>query len=80
MERVEEAIASYYGLPAEQLTASYLVDDMGYWLVIDTTGFPYAGGIPAQSGRSTDGGWSMNSDYLYAIDATGDVSVDLFRF
>lgn len=80
MEQVEAAIASYYGLPEGQLTASYLVDDLGYWLVVDTTGFPYAGGIPAQSGRSVDGDWSMNSNYLYAIDATGDASVGLFNF
>lgn len=78
MEQVEAAIASYYGLPDGQLTASYLVDETGYWLVVDTTGFPYAGGIPAQSGYSADGGWSMGSDYLYAIDATGVVAVGLF--
>ncbi len=78
MAQVEAAIASYYGLPDGQLTASYLVDETGYWLVVDTTGFPYAGGIPAQSGYSADGGWSMGSDYLYAIDATGVVAVGLF--
>ena len=81
MAQVEVAIASYYGLPEEQLTACYLVDDSGYWLVIDTTGFPYAGGIPAQSGYSSaDNGWSIMSKYLYAIDATGEVPTGFFAF
>ncbi len=79
MAQVENAIASYYGLAPGELTAAHLVDEAGYWLVVDTTGFPYAGGIPAQSGyTSADGDWSIRSDYLYAIDATGDASTGLF--
>ncbi len=81
MAQVENAIASYYGLAPGELTAAHLVDEAGYWLVVDTTGFPYAGGIPAQSGyTSADGDWSIRSDYLYAIDATGDASTGLFGF
>ena len=76
MDQAEEAIASYYGLP--RLNVAYLIDDMGYWLVVDTTGFPYAGGIPAKSGLTADGDWSMDSSFLYSIDATGETRVSLF--
>lgn len=69
------SIASYYGLGPNELNVAYMEDDMGYWLVIDTTGFPYAGGIPAQSvPTSASGDWTIKSDYIYPIDATGKTS------
>jgi len=82
MDQVADALASFYGLGPGELRVSYLKDDIGYWLVVDTTGFPYAGGLPAQSEpTSADGGWSIVSTFLYPIDATGEVGGwDLFRF
>jgi hypothetical protein len=70
--KVKLALASYYGLDATLFKMAYLVDGSGYWLVIDTTGFPYAGGIPAQSEpTSAAGNWTILSTYLDPIDATG---------
>lgn len=72
MSQVRDALASYYGLDPASFKVSYLKDDLGYWLVVDTTGFPYAGGIPAQSKpTSSSGEWCIQSSYLYPIDATG---------
>jgi len=51
---------------------TYLTDDSGYWLVIDTTGFPYAGGLPAKAApTSSDGEWTVLSSYLVNVDVTG---------
>lgn len=78
---VRAAVASYYGMPVEQMPISYLVDDTGYWLIVDTTGFPYAGGLPTQSGyTSPERDWSIRSDFLYMIDATGDSIWNLIPF
>ncbi len=69
---VKASLASYYGLDASAFKMAYLVDSSGYWLVIDPTGFPYAGGLPAQSVPTSAGGnWTLLSDYLVALDATG---------
>lgn len=70
--KVKQALASYYGVDAADFKMAYLVDESGYWLVIDTTGFPYAGGIPAKSEpTSAAGNWTVLSSYLDPIDATG---------
>ncbi len=70
--KVKLSLASYYGVDAATFKMAYLTDDNGYWLVIDTTGFPYVGGIPAKSEPTTaDGNWTVQSSYLYLIDATG---------
>ncbi len=70
--KVQQALATYYGMDAAAFKMAYLVDENGYWLVIDTTGFPYAGGIPAKSEpTSAAGNWTIQSSYLDPIDATG---------
>lgn len=69
---VKAAMASYYGIEVSQYKMAYLQDDNGYWLVIDPTGYPYAGGIPAKSSPTSVGGnWTVLSSYLYTVDATG---------
>jgi hypothetical protein len=70
--KVKQSLASYYGVDNSTYRMSYLVDEHGYWLVIDTTGFPYAGGLPTNSVPvSADGNWTMQSSYIHRIDATG---------
>jgi hypothetical protein len=76
----ERSIASYYGLDASEFQLTYLEDDDGYWMVVDTTGFPYAGGLPANSEpTSASGSWTVLSDYLIQIDATGQTSDSVFH-
>jgi hypothetical protein len=80
LENAERAIASYYGLDASEIKFAFLEDDYGYWMVIDTTGFPYVGGMPANSEpTSADGNWTVLSDYLINIDATGKTSTSVFH-
>lgn len=72
---VRLSFISYYGT---QVRVCFLEDSFGYWLVVDTAGFPYAGGLPATASPSdtydlTD--WTFdNSDWLVTIDATGEVA------
>jgi hypothetical protein len=82
---VEASIDSYYWTPSGSLRINYLNDELGYWLVIDTAGEPYVGGLPALSRyASTDsaaGNWSFSSSsFLITVDATGRTSAapDLF--
>ncbi|MBI0583370.1 MAG: hypothetical protein ISF22_03990 [Methanomassiliicoccus sp.] len=76
--KAERSIASYYGMEVSEYRMSYLIDEHGYWMVIDTTGFPYAGGLPAKSEPTTaDGGWTVLSEYLVCIDVTGKTSTSL---
>lgn len=65
---IDGAVESHYGT---SLTAYFLHDGLGYWMIIDTTGFPYAGGLPTTAGPVVDGtsAWSFETtDYLIAID------------
>lgn len=75
MSSVKEVIESLYGT---ELPICYLQDEMGYWLVTDTTGFFYTGGMPAESlpveGSNIDGWTFESTDYLMAVDATGQSS------
>ena len=76
---VEASIDSYYWTVPGSLHINYLNDELGYWLVIDTAGEPYVGGLPALSRyASTDsaaGYWSFSSSsFLMTIDATGRAS------
>jgi hypothetical protein len=49
-------------------------------MVVDTTGFPFAGGLPAQSEpTSADGQWTVMSTYLITIDATGRTYTSVFN-
>ena len=65
---IDGAVESHYGTA---LTVYFLHDSSGYWMIIDTTGFPYAGGLPTTAGPVIDGtsAWSFETtDYLIAID------------
>jgi hypothetical protein len=75
LQKAKESLASYYGLEESEYKITYLADDNGYWLVIDTTGFPYAGGLPAKSApTSASGDWTVLSSYLVCVDVTGRVA------
>lgn len=72
LQKVRVSLASYYRLETSVFRMAYLQDSTGYWLVIDPTGFPYAGGLPAQSEpTSASGSWTLLSSYLIPLDATG---------
>lgn len=69
---IGEAISSHYGT---QVPVYYLNDTTGYWMVVDPTGFPYAGGLPTLSGpvlNDSSHSWSFQSStWLSVVDATG---------
>lgn len=76
---VEASIDSYYWAPSRSLLVNYLIDDLGYWLVIDTSGVPYVGGLPAlsryASTGSETGNWTFSSSsFLITVDVTGRTS------
>jgi hypothetical protein len=76
---MEDAIASYYRLSPGASKVNYLIDDTGYWMLMDTYGVPHVGGLPAEcsyafSGEG-EGTWTFTgSDFLITIDATGQSS------
>jgi hypothetical protein len=75
-----EAIQAYYGNP---VPVHYTMDDLGYWLVIDTNGLPYVGGHPAASSPASGppGGVNWNfddGDWIKLIDVTGETVDTLF--
>ncbi len=69
---VSRAISSHYGT---QVPVYFLNDTTGYWMVVDPTGFPYAGGLPTLSGPVLNDPahtWSFQSStWLCVVDATG---------
>ncbi|MFP4546373.1 MAG: transglutaminase-like domain-containing protein [Methanomassiliicoccales archaeon] len=73
MSDVEETLESVYWT---DLPMSYLQDDYGYWLITDTTGFIYPGGLPAKSSplqNGTQDQWVFDdTDSLRTVDATGE--------
>jgi ABC-type phosphate/phosphonate transport system substrate-binding protein len=63
------AISSHYGT---LMPVHYLLDDAGYWMTMDTVGFPYAGGLTASSAPVVDGDvdWTFEgTDILIKVDA-----------
>lgn len=68
------AIQAYYGDP---VPVHYIVDDLGYWLIIDTNGLPYVGGYPAASSPAGGAGgvyWNSDEgDWIKLIDVTGEI-------
>jgi len=76
---IRSSLSSYYGTA---LNVCFLNDSMGYWLVVDTTGSPYAGGLPTLSSPSDQTSnpgisfdWSfIDTDWLITVDVTGEVS------
>jgi hypothetical protein len=85
LQAVEESIESYYWAPSGSLRINYLIDDFGYWMVMDTTGEPYVGGLPTLSRYAS---WVpdsatftfSDSNYLICIDATGEQATKPFLF
>jgi transglutaminase-like putative cysteine protease len=82
---VEESVNSYYWTENGSLRVNYLVDDFGYYMVIDTTGEPYVGGLPALCRYASPGSWPgtwtfSDSDFLITLDATGRTSTELDLF
>jgi transglutaminase-like putative cysteine protease len=69
---VTKAISSHYGT---EVPVYFLNDTTGYWMVIDPTGFPYAGGLPTLSGpvlNDAAHNWTFESSkWLDTEDATG---------
>ena len=70
------ALDSFYWVTTGSLRYNVLKDGLGYWLVADTVGFPYLGGLPAESEyaemNGTGGSWGLTqSSFLYKVDATG---------
>ena len=76
---VVNAIQTYYGNP---VPVHYTVDDLGYWVVIDTNGLPYVGGYPAASSPAGIAGgenWNFDDgDWIKLIDVTGETVDTLF--
>ncbi|MDD1755468.1 MAG: transglutaminase family protein [Methanomassiliicoccales archaeon] len=85
LAKVEESVSSYYWTENGSLRINYLVDDFGYWMVIDTTGEPYVGGLPALCRYASPGSWPgtwtfSDSDFLITLDATGRTSTEFNLF
>ena len=75
---VRAAIASYYWVNAIDLHLTYLTDESGVWLVIDSVGVPFAGGLPSLSVPSPSHSWGdswtfQSSTWCQTIDATGRI-------
>lgn len=70
---VVDAIHAYYGNP---VPVHYTVDDLGYWLLIDTNGLPYVGGYPAAASPAGGSGgtyWNFDDgDWIRLVDVTGE--------
>jgi len=73
------AIRTYYGNPVPVYCT---VDDLGFWLLVDTNGLPYVGGYPASSspvGGTGGTGWNFDDgDWIKLIDVTGETAYTLF--
>lgn len=76
---VVKAIQDYYGNP---VPVHYTVDELGYWVVIDTNGLPYVGGFPAATSPAGGPGgvnWNFDDgDWIRLIDVTGKTAGSLF--
>jgi hypothetical protein len=85
LAQAEASVNSYYWTMSGSLRINYLIDDLGYWMVIDTTGEPYVGGLPALSRYASPGPWPgawtfSDSDFLITIDATSRLSTETSLF
>jgi len=68
VDDVADAISSHYGT---DLNIFYLEDDLGIWMMLDTTSFPYCGAMPTSSAPTGTGQNDFtfeDTDYLYTID------------
>jgi transglutaminase-like putative cysteine protease len=79
LDDISEAISSHY---QTQVPVYFMNDTTGYWMVIDPTGFPYAGGLPTLSGpvlSNEEHTWSFESSaWLITVDATGSTQDSRF--
>ena len=75
LPRVQQSLRSFYGT---NITMHVLSDDLGYWLVVDTTGSMYAGGLPANASPTASASWSNwtfeSTDWLIQIDVISGAS------
>jgi hypothetical protein len=75
---LRDSIASYYWVNATDVRLTYMIDELGVWLVVDPVGTPYAGGLPslsAPSSNSTSDAWTFESaTWCHEIDATGKLN------
>ncbi len=71
-------LQDYYGT---DIPIHWTEDELGCWLVVDTNGLPYPGGLPAAcSPCDPDGGleWVFDDgDWIDMVDVTGDTIIDL---
>jgi transglutaminase-like putative cysteine protease len=69
---VTRSVRLHYGT---EVSVLFLSDSAGLWMVIDTVGMQYGGGLPALSAPApewTSGQWGpVRGNFLYALDATG---------
>lgn len=78
LPQIRASIASYYWVNTTDLHLTYLTDESGIWLVIDTVGMPFAGGLPSLSAPSLSNSWGDDWTFksitsCHEIDATGKV-------
>jgi hypothetical protein len=75
MVNITRSVRLHYGMEAPAL---FLSDSVGLWMVVDTVGMQYGGGLPALSAPAPDwasGQWGpVQGSFLYALDATGRMS------
>jgi len=73
LAEIEPVLESIYWT---DLHVCYLQDEEGYWLVTDTTGLMYCGGLPALAspveGEDPDAWTFDETDFLISVDATGE--------
>ena len=76
---VVDAIHTYYGNP---VPVHYTMDELGYWLLIDTNGLPYVGGYPAAASPAGGSGgtyWHFDDgDWIRLVDVTGETVSGIF--
>lgn len=72
MSNITKSVRSHYGAAVSVL---FLSDPTGLWMVVDTVGMPYGGGLPALTAPAnvwSSGEWGpTQGDFLFALDATG---------
>jgi hypothetical protein len=71
VDEMTEAVSSHYGV---ELSVFYLEDELGIWMIVDTTSYQYCGGMPTLSvptGTGLNDFAFEETDYLYTIDIVG---------
>ncbi|MEI6795701.1 MAG: transglutaminase family protein [Methanomassiliicoccales archaeon] len=72
MASITKSVRAHYGT---EVSVLFLSDPTGLWMVVDTVGMPYGGGLPALTAPVSDwssGEWGpTRGNFLYSLDATG---------